>query len=139
MHEDVRVETYVMEAADHVGTDPRLFIDSPYACPLLSPKSIRAVAMETEPLEPTNHEHSIAKLAVALRVGADGASTHLLERHDDSEAGNVRTGDDLTIVIGGLPRQRATGWPNTTIDLRGGITTTLVGYREPIVGMGSDR
>lgn len=92
--------------------------------------------MQTEPLEPTNDAYSIAKLAGALHVGADGASTHLLGRLDDSEVGNVRTGDDLTIV--GLTRQRATDWTHT-IGLPEGIMTTLAWYRQHVVGTDSDR
>ncbi len=68
LRDNVRIQTNVMEAAHLAGVDRLLFLGSSCIYPRLAPQPIRADALLTGPLEPTNDAYAIAKIAGILHV-----------------------------------------------------------------------
>jgi GDP-L-fucose synthase len=68
LRDNVRIQTNVMEAAHEAGVDRLLFLGSSCIYPRLAPQPIRADALLTGPLEPTNDAYAIAKIAGVLHV-----------------------------------------------------------------------
>lgn len=63
LRENLLIETSVIDAAFHAGTQKLLFLGSSCIYPRLSPQPIREEYLLTGPLEPTNSAYAIAKIA----------------------------------------------------------------------------
>jgi len=68
LHDNVRIETNVMEAAHEAGVGRLLSLGSSCIYPRLAPQPIPAEAVLTGPLEATNDADAIAKIAGILQV-----------------------------------------------------------------------
>ena len=63
LHDNLAIQTSVMEAARRAGTAKLLFLGSSCIYPRLAPQPIPEDALLTGPLEPTNEWYAIAKIA----------------------------------------------------------------------------
>jgi GDP-L-fucose synthase len=63
LHDNLAIETNLIEAARRVGTEKLLFLGSSCIYPKEAPQPIDEAALLTGPLEPTNEWYAIAKIA----------------------------------------------------------------------------
>ena len=63
MHENLAIETNVIDAAYRAGVRRLLFLGSSCIYPKLAPQPITEEYLLTGPLEPTNEPYAIAKIA----------------------------------------------------------------------------
>lgn len=69
LHENLQIQTHVIDAAYRNGTRKLLFLGSSCIYPRLAPQPIPESALLTGPLEPTNEWYAIAKIA-GLKMAA---------------------------------------------------------------------
>ncbi|MEY3019075.1 MAG: GDP-L-fucose synthase [Actinomycetota bacterium] len=70
LHDNLRIQANVFEAAHRVGVDRLLFLSSSCVYPRLAPQPLRPESLLTGHLEPTNDAYAIAKLAGTIGVQA---------------------------------------------------------------------
>lgn len=63
LHQNLAIQTHVIDAAYRNGTQKLLFLGSSCIYPKLAPQPLREDALLTGPLEPTNEAYAIAKIA----------------------------------------------------------------------------
>lgn len=63
IHDNLAIETHVVEAAHRSGVGKLLFLGSSCIYPRLAPQPMREEALLSGPLEPTNESYAIAKIA----------------------------------------------------------------------------
>jgi len=130
LHDNLRIQANVFEAAHLAGVDRLLFLSSSCVYPRLAPQPLRPEALLTGHLEPTNDAYAIAKLAGTIGVQAHrrqhgrhwitAMPTNLYGPGDDFDLGTshvlpalirrfheaVRDGTDEVVLWGtGTPRR----------------------------------
>lgn len=68
LHDNLRIQTNVMEASHAAGVDRLLFLGSSCIYPKLAPQPIPESALLTGPLESTNNAYAIAKISGIIGV-----------------------------------------------------------------------
>ena len=70
LHDNLRIQANVFEAAHRAGVERLLFLSSSCVYPRLAPQPLRPESLLTGHLEPTNDAYAIAKLAGTIGVQA---------------------------------------------------------------------
>ncbi len=70
IHDNLLIQTHVIEAARRIGVEQLIFFASSCVYPRLAPQPMREAHLLTGPLEPTNDAYAIAKIAGVMMVDA---------------------------------------------------------------------
>ncbi|MEM9267411.1 MAG: GDP-L-fucose synthase, partial [Pseudomonadota bacterium] len=122
LHDNLVLQTNVIEAARQVGVEKLLFLGSSCIYPKLAPQPIREEHLLTGPLEPTNEWYAIAKIAgikmcqaYRRQYGCDFISAQPTNLYGPGDNYDLETSHVLPALISKFHTAKVTGAPTVTL------------------------